>query len=117
MVHVVNSQVLENCLDRSVVKELQLSEPVGEAVMRRMARHGRLQFFPDFPRPYFRLDRSQTDVVQGVFGDPSVRVTFSPLANADAEEQLRRMIETPLPEEDPVHIRGEKNGARADSGR
>jgi len=99
MVHVVNSQVLENCLDHSVVKELQLSEPVGETVMRRMARHGRLQFFPDFPRPYFRLDRSRTYVVQGVFGDPSVRVTFSPLAEADAEDQLRALIETPLPEE------------------
>jgi len=96
---VVGSQVLENCLDRSVVKELQLSEPVGEAVMRRMARHGKLQFFPDFPRPYFRIDRSRAYVVQGVFGNTSVRVTFSPLADADAEEQLRTLIETPLPGE------------------
>jgi hypothetical protein len=104
MVCVVGSQVLENCLDQSVVKEMQLSEPVGEAVMRRMARHGRLQYFPDFPRPYFRIDRSRTYVVQGVFGNTSVRVTFSPLADADAEEELRILIETPMPEEDyPTH--------------
>ncbi len=100
MVHVVGSQVLENCLDHSTVKEFQLSEPVGERVMRRVARHGRLQFFPDFPRPYFRLDRSQTYVVQGVFGNTTVRVTFSPLASDDAEEQLRMLIETPLPGEE-----------------
>ncbi len=99
MVHVVSSQVLENCLDSSVVRELQLSEPVGEVVMRRVARQGRLQFFPDFPRPYFRLDRSRAYVVQGVFGETSLRVTFSPLADADAGEQLRILIETPLPDE------------------
>ena len=99
MVRVVGSQVLENCLDRSVVKELDLSAPVGEVVMRRLARHGRLQFFPDFPRPYFRLDRSRTYVVQGVFGDTTLRVTFSPLAGPDAEEQLCRLVETPLPGE------------------
>ncbi len=99
MVRVTSSQVLENCLDSSVVKKIDLSEPVGEVVMRRLARHGKLQFFPDFPRPYFRLDRSRTYVVQGVFGDTSLRVTFSPLADADAEEQLRILIETPLPDE------------------
>ncbi len=99
MVRVTSSQVLENCLDSSVVRKIDLSEPVGEVVMRRLARHGKLQFFPDFPRPYFRLDRSRTYVVQGVFGDTSLRVTFSPLADADAEEQLRILIETPLPDE------------------
>ncbi|MBN1659063.1 MAG: hypothetical protein JXA93_11700 [Anaerolineae bacterium] len=96
MVHVVDSQVLENCLDSSVVKEIWLSEPVGEMVMRRMARQGKLQFFPDFPRPYFRIDRSRTYVVQGVFDNTSVRVTFSPLADVNAEEQLKAFIETPL---------------------
>jgi len=96
MVRVTGSLVLENCLDRSVVKEIQLSEPVGEVVMRRLARQGRLQYFPDFPRPYFRLDRSRTYVVQGVFGNTSVRVTFSSLAEADAEDQLRTLIEMPL---------------------
>lgn len=94
---VVDSQVLENCLDHSVVKELYLSEPVGEMVMYRVARHGKLQYFPDFPRPYFRIDRSRTYVVQGVFDNTSLRVTFSPLADTDAEEQLCTLIETPLP--------------------
>jgi hypothetical protein len=82
-------------LDHSVIKEIRLSEPLGEMVMRRMARHGKLQFFPNFSRPYFRIDRSRTYVVQGVFGDTSVRVTFSPLADTDAEEQLRTLIEVP----------------------
>ena len=67
--------------------------------LRRMARQGKLQYFPDFPRPYCRIDLSRTYVVQGVFGNTSMRVTFSPLAEADAEEQLRILIETPLPDE------------------
>lgn len=95
---IVGSQVLENCLDRSVVKELCLSEPIGEEVMRRMARFGKLQYFPNFPRPYFRIDRSRTYVAQGVFGNTSLRVTFSPLADADAEQELCLLIETPMTE-------------------
>jgi hypothetical protein len=104
MVRIVGSQVLENCLDRSVVKEIQLSEPIGEVVMRRMARRGKLQYFPNFPRPYFRIDHSRTYVAQGVFGNTSVRVTFSPLADADAEKELYTLIETPMPGEScPAH--------------
>lgn len=99
MLRVVRSQVLENCLDRSVVEEFHLSEPVGEKVMRRIARYGKLQYFPDFPRPYFRIDRSRTYVVQGVFDNTSLRVTFSPLADAKAAEELRILIESPLPDE------------------
>lgn len=68
--------------------------------MRRMARHARLQFFPDFPRPYFRIDRSRAYVIQGVFDNTSVRVTFSPLAGADTEEELHSFIETPLPDQE-----------------
>ena len=95
MVHVLTSQVVENCLDYSVVKEIRLSDTVGEEVMRRMARQGNLQFFPHFLRPYFRIDRGQYYVIQGVFGETSVRVTFSPLADSGSEDQLRSLIETP----------------------
>ena len=95
MVYVIASKVLENCLDYSVVKEIRLSNTVGEEVMRRMARQGILQFFPHFARPYFRIDRGQYYVIQGVFGDTSVRVTFSPLADLGTEDQLRSLIETP----------------------
>lgn len=95
MVHVLTSQVLENCLDHSVVKEIRLSDTVGEEVMQRMSRLGKLQFFPHFARPYFRIDRGKYYVIQGVFGDTSVRVTFSPLADSGTEDQLRSLIETP----------------------
>lgn len=104
MVRVVGSQTLENCLDLSVVREIQVSEPIGEEIMHRLARHGKLQFFPEFPRPYFRIDRSRMYVIQGVFGNKWLRVTFSPLADADAEDQLRTLIETPMP--GPAHPEG-----------
>lgn len=98
--HVIDSQLLESCIDKSVVRALHLSESLGERVMHRMARRGRLQYFPHFPRPYFRIDRSQVYVVQGVFGNREVRVTFSPQAGADAEAELIALIETPLGAED-----------------
>jgi hypothetical protein len=99
MIQLVSSEVLENCLDHSVVKQLTVSEPLDEAIMNRMARRGKLQYFPNFPRPYFRIDRNQAYVVQGVFGNTTMRVTFSPRADAETENELKALIETPLPAE------------------
>lgn len=93
MARVVEIRLLENCLDSSAVKEFCLDSPLDETVMRQIARRGKLQYFPDFPRPYFRVDRSRTYVLQGVLGNRSFRVTFSPMAAEDAEEELRSLVE------------------------
>ena len=99
MIQVIDSKVLENCSDRSVVKELELSEAVGELIMKRIARRGKLQYFPNFPRAYFRVDRNRFYVVQGVFGNTTLRVTFSPGRDVDAQKQLEALIETPRSDE------------------
>jgi hypothetical protein len=99
MIRVVGTETLENCLDNSVVKELRLAECLEERVMHRIAREGRLQYFPHFPRPYFRIDRRGVYVVQGVFGNTTLRVTFSSQAGPSAEKELIGFIETALPSE------------------
>lgn len=89
MREVIAIRVPPGCLRSAPVREYELSEPVDEALMRRLAEGGRLQYFPTFPRPLFRIDRPQELCAQGIVGSAVLRVTFSPSADAGTREALR----------------------------
>jgi hypothetical protein len=93
MTRVVAVTKLEECLDSSVVEEFQVMPPVSDSLMRALAAGGRLQHFPHFPRPYFRIDRPRHYVIQGIVGAERFRVTFSPSAGPGTEELLRSLID------------------------
>jgi hypothetical protein len=94
MARVVAMILIESCLDSSTVKEIELDQDLGEELMRRMATEARLQYYPHFPRPYFRIERERCYVIQGVLGNRSFRVTFSPAADEAVEQGLKELIES-----------------------
>jgi hypothetical protein len=93
MVRVSAIRDLENCLESAPVKEFELDGKICEDLMRRMAVDARLQYFPHFPRPYFRIDRNNAWAIQGIIGNTTLRVTLTPAAAENAEERLRCLIE------------------------
>ncbi len=95
MTRVVETRPLEGCLESTPVVDYHLDEPVDEALMHRLAgESGRLQYFPRFPRPYFRIDAPARFVIQGVLGQTHVRVTFSASVGDEAIEEVRCRIES-----------------------
>lgn len=93
MTTVVDVRLLETCLDRTSTFEVRLDEPLSEAVMRRLATGARLDFHPEFPRPYFRIDRPTAWVAQGVLGNTCFRLTGSTHGANDPVRLLRDLIE------------------------
>lgn len=85
---------LEDCLDNSVVKEVELTAPVDQALMYVMARAAALDYHPEFPRPYYRITRQSQYVIQGVLGNRTFRVTLSPSRPPNAERELLQLIES-----------------------
>ncbi len=85
--------LLENCLDSSVVKEFVVDPPADDQLMHALAEDARLLYYPNFPRPYFRIERERAYVIQGVIDSPSLRVTFSPSAGPQTEEDLKRLVD------------------------
>lgn len=83
----------DNCLDSSPVKEIFLCTSVDEETMRCAAHRGRLQYFPDFPKPYFRIDRNSSWVIQGVIGSSSLRITLSTTNAQDKLAELCDLLE------------------------
>jgi len=94
MTRIVSIRELDDCVDSAVVKEFTIAPVVDERLMRAMVDGGELQYFPNFPRPYFRIDKQRAYVIQGVVGNDHFRVTFSPSGDADVERRLCALVES-----------------------
>jgi hypothetical protein len=79
---------VDDCLGSTVIREYELDCAVDEKLMRRISTGGQLQFFPHFPRPFFKITKRLAYVIQGVFGNNKLRVTFSPSGNCLEEEKI-----------------------------
>jgi hypothetical protein len=93
MCRVIGVRPVRDCLDGDFIREYELDTPLNESTMRRLAHDATLQYYPDFPRPYFRIDRRGVCVIQGVIGKTTFRVTFSRSGPKDAEYSVRCQVQ------------------------
>ncbi|MEO1172246.1 MAG: hypothetical protein AAFX94_09355 [Myxococcota bacterium] len=85
-------EFVEDCLDSTKVRQAHLAVPLDENTMRKLAEDSKLQYFPHFPRPYFRIERRRRWVIQGVIGNRSFRVTFLPGCDRDGMAELWNIL-------------------------
>lgn len=93
MCKVIAIRHVEDCFDGDFIKEFEVDVPLDEPLMRRLAEGAALEFHPEFPRPYFRIDYSKSYIVQGVFGKTTFRATFSRSASEETIDALKSRIE------------------------
>jgi len=67
---------LDDCLGSTHSVRCHLDEPMTEEAMQLLAKDGRLQYFPHFPRPFFRVDHASHFIAQGVLGNDHFRLTY-----------------------------------------
>lgn len=58
----------ENCFDDSFIKEVLFDQPVDKKFIDYLDELGELQYFPDFPRPYYKVDCPEKFILKGVEG-------------------------------------------------
>ena len=85
--HIVEIMKLEDCFDGSAVCRYRFEAVWTREEILALRSVGEVQYFPDFPRPYFRMSSAQGLIVQGVEGELSCRVT---LPRRDREQIRRR---------------------------
>jgi hypothetical protein len=93
MCRVTGTRAVEDCFDGTRVREFALDAVLDEAVMRRLAEGGELAYYPEFPRPYFRIRRRGAFVIQGVIGKTTFRVTFDRSASKEGETFITSQVE------------------------
>jgi hypothetical protein len=73
---IVEIKDMEDCFDGSFIKEILLDGPVTREIILFFGNAGELQYFPTFPRPFYRLD-GRYFVLQGIEGSRTIRITLN----------------------------------------
>ena len=85
---VIATEKIEDCFDGSRVYRYQFDQPWSAPSILQLQQVGSLQFFPDFPRPFFRLHTDAGVQITGVGDEDSCRVVFPNLNQAQLKQEL-----------------------------
>jgi hypothetical protein len=75
-VKITTAQKVEDCFDGSAVFVYRFDLPWTSGRVQALRALGELEYFPDFPRPFFRVRTPTGLQVKGVCGESSCRVIF-----------------------------------------
>lgn len=72
----IDIRKLEDCFDGGLKLEYRFSGPVSDTFMRQLASGARLDFFPEFPKPFFKIFRTDGVQLKGILGAPDIEAYF-----------------------------------------
>ncbi len=75
---IVSKKKIETCFDGSQMYQYSLSGQWTEKTIRALSGLGKLEYFADFPRPFFRVRRKSGFQLKGVFGEATCVAIFPP---------------------------------------
>jgi len=73
---IVETRKVEDCFDGSAVYAYRFDTPWTEREIRALGALGKLEFFPDFPRPLFRLLGEGGWQMKGVLGEDVCKAIY-----------------------------------------
>jgi hypothetical protein len=88
---VIESKEVEECLDGVIIKELLLDKPVREQFIHHIGSLGELDYFPHFPRPFYRIRKKGQFILKGVEGNRTCQVFFVNYSR-ETEETIHEYI-------------------------
>ncbi len=66
----------DDCVQTAAVFDYFLSAPVDEELVRALALNGRLDYFPEFSRPLFKIFCPDGIQIKGLIGDDNFQAVF-----------------------------------------
>ncbi len=75
---VVEIKILEDCFDGTSMREILLDQPITSDFIKYFEHIARLQYFPDFARPFFKADNKEHFSVKGIEGNCTLRAVLVP---------------------------------------
>lgn len=68
---------VEDCFDGSRIFEYALFVPVGPGLIEQLGTLGNLEYFRDFPRPFYRIITDSGAIIKGIEGENYFRVIYT----------------------------------------
>ena len=89
---VLQIKTVEDCFDGSFIKEFELCDKISEDFIRKLGKGSFFEYFPDFPRPFFRIENKNIYQIKGVIGNHTMRVIFSRNCSSNCVDDLVTVI-------------------------
>jgi hypothetical protein len=67
---------MADCYNGSLIREFDFAEPIGEKLIMHLGGDKKLDYFPDLPKPYFRIEAKGKYIIRGVRGNSTMRVVL-----------------------------------------
>ena len=89
---IISCKKLEDCFDGNSVYGYQFEETWTKESITRLKELGKLDYFPDFPRPFFRLVGEKGLQLKGVQGNRSCQVIYPRKDKEVIKERLENQL-------------------------
>ncbi len=81
-----------DCFNTSLTKEILFDQPVTKDYIQYLGQHGQLDYYAEFPRPFYKLQKSGYYILQGVEGTDTARVILDRTRVQEALQNLTEML-------------------------
>lgn len=71
---IINVKEVEDCFDGSFIKEVLFDDVVTKDFIDYLGKAGQLEYFPNFARPFYKVDVAKKYIVKGVEGNKTARI-------------------------------------------
>lgn len=89
---IASVEKIEDCFDGSSVYGYAFDAPWDRAAIQRLGELGELDYFPEFPRPFFRLRGPNGLQVKGVEGETTCRAILPRKGKEEAKERFENLF-------------------------
>ncbi len=89
--YVVTVREIEDCVDGSLIREVQFDDDLDTAAIRRLQPLGNFEYYADFPRPFFRISTDDYQL-KGVEGTPRLRLWCRSETVLGVIDEIRSLI-------------------------
>lgn len=89
---IVEEIKLEDCFDGSSVFRLKFDSVIEQAFVMGFRDLGKLDYFKDFPRPFFKVSMDNRIILKGVEGEDNCQVIYPRHGKEEARSELFKHI-------------------------
>jgi hypothetical protein len=86
----IDGRKVEDCFDGGLKYEYRLDGDIAETFMRQLAAGARLDFYPDFPKPFFWIFREDGLQIKGIPAVPTLRYNSPRIKRMKQRQGLKR---------------------------
>jgi len=87
---------LEDCFDGSLIYSYQFSKAVDENIMKSLAKKERLDYYPYFAKPFYKIFTRDGLQIKGILGEDNLEVTFPLTGQVEKKKRFEENLEALL---------------------